>query len=117
VASFTRTTKSGRLRIAAAAVLLAGIVVAAIYYSYKVRQPPDDPNALLPRYQRDMEHEIGVQMGTMGEILLTWQQTLAEPGAQAIIIAGVAALLAGGFYRAAWVIEEEERERGSGPGE
>jgi hypothetical protein len=108
---FSTATGSGPLRVTAAAVLLAGALVAAGWYAYKLGHPDDDLNALLPRYQRDMRHEIGVQQGTLGVVMLDWQQTFAEPGVQALMIFGVAALFAAGFFRAAWVIDADERER------
>jgi hypothetical protein len=108
---FSTATKSGRLRVTAAAVLLAGALVAAGWYAYKLHHPADDLDALLPRYERDMRHEIGVQQGTLGIVLLEWQQTFAEPGVQALMILVAAALFAAGFFRAAWVIDDDERER------
>jgi hypothetical protein len=105
-------TKSGRLRTAGTIVAVIGIVAATIFYIYRVRQQPaDDLNALIPRYERDMRHEIGVQQGAMGIILMEWQERLTQPGAEALMIAGVAAIFGAGFFRAAWVVDDDERER------
>jgi len=107
---FSTATKSGRLRVGGAAILALGLVCAVLFYAYQLhRQPDDDLDALLPRYERDMRHDIAVQQGTLGLILMEWQETLAQPGAKALMIAGVAALFAGGFFRAAWVIDNDDR--------
>ncbi len=109
---FSRATKSGRLRVTGAVIVVIGVVAAAIFYFYKVSQEPgDDLNALIPRYERDMRHDIGVQQGTMGILLMEWQERLTQPGAEALMIAGVAAIVGGGFFRAAWVIDDDERDR------
>jgi hypothetical protein len=105
-------SKSDQLRLTGTIVLALGLVAAALFYWIKIHGPaPDDLNALLPAYQRQSEHEMGVQMGTMGVIMMGWQETLALPATQAGIIAAGAALFAALFFRAAWVLDDDERDR------
>ena len=42
---------------------------------------------------------------------MEWQDALALPGTQALIMVPVAALLASYFFRAAWVLDDDERAR------
>jgi len=49
-------------------------------------------------------------MGQSGVILTEWQQDLTSPIGQAVIAAICAALVAGYFFRVAWVIDAEEEE-------
>jgi hypothetical protein len=53
---------------------------------------------------------MGVMMGTFGGILTEWQQGLTSPLGQALTIATCAGLLAGYFFRVAWVLDEDENE-------
>jgi putative flippase GtrA len=43
--------------------------------------------------------------------MMGWQDTLALPGTQALIMAAVSSLFASYFFRAAWVLDDDERER------
>ena len=109
---FSPRRKSDQLRMTGTIVLAVGLLGACIFYWIKAHSPaPDDLNALLPAYQRQSEHEMGVQMGTMGVIMMGWQETLALPATQALIIAAVVALFAAFFFRAAWVLDDDERDR------
>ena len=49
-------------------------------------------------------------MGSSGRILTQWQQDLTSPAGQSFLVLLCAALLAGYFFRVAWVNEEDERE-------
>jgi hypothetical protein len=53
---------------------------------------------------------MGVMMGQSGVILTTWQQDLTSPLGQAVLVAIGAALVAGYFFRVAWVLDAEEEE-------
>jgi hypothetical protein len=102
--------KSRRLRNVGALVLMLGIVGAGLFY-WSQTGPVDALEDVLPGYERAETREIGIQMGATGVILLEWRKTLGTPGAEAIMIAGGTALFAAYFFRVAWVLDEEERDR------
>jgi amino acid transporter len=108
---FSPRKKSERLRMMGAIVLALGIVAAGIFYWNGTHRPADDNlDTMLDGYSRATQHEMGVQMGTMGLIMLGWQQTLARPIAKALIIVAVAGLFASYFFRVAWVLDDDERD-------
>jgi hypothetical protein len=105
--------RSDRLRAIGWAVLVIGMAGAAALYAVKTRAADatlDDTNAL--GYARSMQHGMGVMMGASGAILTEWQQTLTSPVGQALIVAACAALVAGYFFRVAWVLDVEKEDGG-----
>jgi hypothetical protein len=109
---FPALKRSERLRATGWFVLASGLAGAAVFYWVKARtEDPvlDDVTAL--GYTRSLQHGIGVMMGPFGVILTEWQERLMSPIGQALMIATGAALLAGYFFRVAWVVDEEEKER------
>jgi hypothetical protein len=50
---------------------------------------------------------MGVMMGQFGLVLTDWQQILTSPIGQALMTAACAALVAGYFFRVAWVLDAE----------
>jgi lysozyme family protein len=92
-------------------VLAFGLGGAAVFYWIRSRAADavlDDMTAL--GYTRSLQHGMGVMMGTFGGILTEWQQRLTSPLGQALTIATCAGLLAGYFFRVAWVLDEDENE-------
>lgn len=108
---FSLRKKSGRLRITGAIVLTLGIIGAGIFYWNDVhRAAADNLDAVLDGYSRSSQHEMGVQMGTLGLIMLGWQETLARPITKALIIVAVTGLFASYFFRVAWVLDDDEKD-------
>jgi hypothetical protein len=108
---FSAGTRAERLRAIGWCVLAAGLAGAAAFYWVKMATADptlDDTTAL--GYSRSMQHGMGVMMGQSGIILTTWQQDLTSPLGQAVLIAIGAALMAGYFFRVAWVLDAEEDE-------
>jgi hypothetical protein len=102
--------RSDRLRRTGWLVLAAGLVSAVTFYWLEVRSANpalDDLNAL--GYTRSLHHQMGVMMGQMGLILTDWQDTLTSPLGEALMIGICAALLAGYFFRVAWVLDQDEQ--------
>ena len=88
----------------------AGLVTALVSYWINVRAADpllDDTTAL--GYTRSMQHQMGAMMGHFGVMLTGWQEALSSPLGEALLILACAALLAGYFFRVAWVSEQEER--------
>jgi hypothetical protein len=103
--------RSDRLRAIGWVVLAFGLGGAAVFYWIRSRAADavlDDMTAL--GYTRSLQHGMGVMMGTFGGILTEWQQRLTSPLGQALTIATCAGLLAGYFFRVAWVLDEDENE-------
>jgi hypothetical protein len=101
--------RSERLRATGWLVLAGGLVLAVVFYFVKVRAAGpalDDMTAL--GYTRSMHHEMGVMMGQFGQILTEWEETLTSPLGEALMIAVCSALFAAYFFRAAWVLDQED---------
>jgi hypothetical protein len=112
LARFAALKPSDRLRATGWIVLVSGLAGATAFYRVTARtaEPPlNDLTAL--GYSRSMQHGMGVMMGQSGVILTEWQQALTSPIGQALMIAIGAALLAGYFFRVAWVIDVDDKER------
>lgn len=97
-------------------VLALGLGFAAVFYGVSSRSADvalNDATAL--GYAKSMNHGMGVMMGTMGPMLTEWQQALTSPSGESLLIAAAAALLAGYFFRVAWVLDhDDEAETGAG---
>lgn len=93
-------------RIAGKIVLVVGLCYAPIHYVVKSRQAEERLGDLLPAYDKTMDREMRVQMGTFGLVLMQWRDALEQPGAQAILIAAGAAIAAKGCYYVADRVDE-----------
>ena len=114
--SFSLQKRTGRLRVAGTLTLLLGIAGACLFYWHKTGPAEPRLEDLLPRYEREETRDIGIQMGTFGVVLLRWQQTLERPAVQAGLLAAASALFAVGFFRAARIEDEGERDGGGADG-
>lgn len=104
--------RSDRLRRTGWIVLACGVVAAVVWYIVASRSADvamNDMTAL--GYRRSIDHQMGVMMGRFGLMLTEWQEALSSPAGEALLIVAGAALFAGYFFRVAWVVDEEERER------
>jgi hypothetical protein len=111
LARFSALKRSDRLRAIGWFVLASGLAGAAVCYSVKARTADpvlNDVTAL--GYTRSLQHGMGVMMGPFGAMLTEWEQSLMSPIGQALMIAICAALVAGYFFRVAWVLDAEEEE-------
>lgn len=111
LARFSSLKESRRLRVIGTLVLLFGIAGACLFYLIEGRPAGPTMDELLPGYERARTRQIGILMGPTGVMLMEWQDALERPGTQAILIAGVSALFASYFFRAAWVLDDDERDR------
>ena len=92
-------------------ILTSGLIGAAVLYWVQTRAADpqlDDVRAL--GYTRSLQHGMGVMMGPSGALLTEWQQRLTSPLGEALMLAVGAALLAGYFFRVAWVIDSDDGE-------
>ena len=100
--------RSTRVRIAGTLVLVCGIVGAALFYWIQVRSAPPVIDDIAAGYDKARQRQMGIMMGTLGVIMVGWIDTLADPGAQALMIAAGAALVAALCYRVAWLMDLPE---------
>ena len=100
--------RSTRVRIAGTVVLVCGIVGAALFYWIQVRSAPPVIDDIAAGYDKARQRQMGIMMGTLGVIMVGWIDTLADPGAQAIMIAAGAALVAAVCFRVAWLMDLPE---------
>jgi hypothetical protein len=78
---------------------------------YYAMQPPTEeatPDLSMVREERARQRELGMMMGQSGVLLADIEAALERPVAGAALIAAGGALFS--FFRAAWVIEAEERD-------
>lgn len=93
-------------------ILWGGVALAAFVYWNAAAHPPmvlDDITS--PGYTKAMNREVGRLMGHGGIVMMDLNGILTSPPAKALGVMAIAGLLAGYFYRVAWVLDEEERER------
>jgi hypothetical protein len=112
LARFLALKRSDRLRATGWFVLASGLAGAAVFYWVKARTANpvlNDVTAL--GYTRSLQHGMGVMMGSFGVMLTDWQESLMSPIGQALMNAVGTALVAGYFFRVAWVLDAEEEER------
>jgi hypothetical protein len=103
--------RSDRFRAIGWFVLAFGLVVAAVFYFVELRAADpvlNDMTAL--GYQRSLRHGMGVMMGHFGILLTEWSDAVTSPLGEALLIAVCAALVAGYFLRAAWVLDADEHD-------
>ena len=111
LARFRALKRSDRLRVIGWLVLGSGLAGAAVFYWVSVRAAGpvlDDTTAL--GYRRSLNHQMGVMMGHFGIMLTEWQEALTSPTDEALLIAACAGLLAGYFFRVAWVVDHDEHD-------
>jgi hypothetical protein len=103
--------RTDRLRLTGWIVLASGLLAALTFYVIATRSAGpalDDTTAL--GYSKSLNHGMGVMMGSLGPMLTEWQEALTSPAGEASMIVVVTALLAGYFFRVAWVIDEDARD-------
>jgi hypothetical protein len=115
VARFSSLKESDRLRVIGSIVLVLGIVGACFFYWIEARPAGPTMDELMPGYDRARTREIGILMGPTGVMLTELEDQLERPGTQALLIAAGSALLASYFFRAAWVLDDDERDRQARP--
>jgi hypothetical protein len=110
--------RARRLRITAAIVLLLGIFGADLVYWVGTRSAdlPEDPSMMGNEKARSRQEEI--LYGKQSVLIDNWSHDLKQPGTQALLIVVTAALLAGGCFYFAHLLDnageqgEEKSELG-----
>ena len=105
------TTLARRWRLAGKIILIVGLCYAPVHYVLQMRAAEERLGDLLPAYDKAMNREMQIQMGTLGLVLMQWNDALHEPITQAIIIAVGSALGAKFCYYVASTLEENDASR------
>lgn len=103
--------RSAQLRLIAVIVLALGICGAGIVYWLGTRSPDlgDDPSML--GFNKREERQMGLLYGKMGTLIDDWEDDLKHPGTQAFLIAGFSALVAGGCFYFARLLDDDTEPR------
>jgi len=102
--------RSTRLRVAGTLVLACGIIAACVFYWIQVRNAPPALDEFAAGYEKARQRQMGIMMGTLGVMMVGWMDTLADPGAQAIVIALCAGLVAALCFHIAKLMDLPETD-------
>jgi hypothetical protein len=91
-------------------VLLVGCSSAALVYFLRTWYATPSPEDLLANYHEANARQMGLLYGHSGVVMWEGLQTLAQPGAQAIVILVVTALVSLICFRVGWV--DDDRAKG-----
>ena len=108
---FWSRKRSDRFRAIGWLVLAFGLAVAVVFYFLEAQTADpvlNDTTAL--GYQRSLRHGMGVMMGHFGILLTEWSDAATSPLGEALLIAAGAALIAGYFFRVAWVLDADQHD-------
>jgi hypothetical protein len=94
-----------RLRFIGAGVLVLGLTGAYLFYRVRVQSSSPTLDELLPGYSERRARQTGILMGSFVVWLLQEADTLKDPATQAMLIAGVAVLVALCCFRVAWLMD------------
>ena len=96
-----------RLRIIAAVLMALGIALAEVIYWRGTRAPelPDDPSLL--QNEKAIARQAGILYGNQAVVVQQWSDTLKRPGVEAGVIIAATALLSGGCFYLARLIEND----------
>ena len=95
LARWSALNRSTRVRAAGTLVLVCGIVAACVFYWIQTRHmPPVMDDDFAAGYTKARERQMGIMMGSLGVMMVGWMDTLADPGAQAIVIVLCSGLVA-----------------------
>jgi hypothetical protein len=100
-----RSTPANRLRFIGSGVLVLGLTAAYLFYRARSHSLEPTMDDLLPGYSERRARQTGILMGGFVVSLLQGADKLKEPATQALIIAGVSALVALCCFRVAWLME------------
>jgi hypothetical protein len=96
-----------RLRIIAVVLMALGIASAELIYwrGTRAAELPDDPSLL--QNEKAIARQSGILYGNQAAVVQQWSDELKRPGAEAAMAIVAAALLAGGCFYLARLIEND----------
>ena len=108
-ASQPPSRRSTRLRLIGTIVLVLGISGAAVVYWLGTRSPDLRDDLSMLGYNKAEQRQMGRLYGKMGTLMDDWMNDLKRPGVQAALIAGFSALVAGGCFHFARLLEYDDK--------
>ncbi len=100
--------RARKLRIIGVIVLALGIAGSGIVYWLGTRSPDVSDDLSMTGYDRPAERQMEILYGKQGELIEDWSNDLKQPGTQAIIILVTTALITGGCFYFARLLDSEE---------
>ncbi len=110
LARWSSLNRSARVRAAGTIILACGIVGACIFYWIQIRNAPPAMDEFAAGYTKARERQMGIMMGSLGVMMVGWMDTLADPGAQAIVIVLCSALVAALCFHIARLMDLPETD-------
>ena len=100
-----------RLRIFAVTLVALGIAAAELLYwrGSRAADLPDDPSLL--QNEKATARQAGILYGNQAAVVQQWTDELKRPGVQAVIAFTVSALLGGGCFYLARLIENDSHRQ------
>jgi len=102
--------RARRLRIGAGICLLVGLAGAGAVYWLGARAPDYSGDPAMVGFRRAEERQMGQLYGKQGQLIEDFNDSLKQPGTQALLILGAAVVVAAGCFRMARLLEAEARE-------
>ena len=103
--------RSARLRSIGISVLVLGFSGAVAVYWLGTRSPDLSDDLSMLGYNKAEQRQMGRLYGKMGTLVEDWSEDLKHPGTQAVLIAGFSALVAGGCFYFARLLEPDDEPR------
>jgi flagellar basal body-associated protein FliL len=102
--------RAWRCRITGVLILLLGLAGAGAVYWLGSRTPDysDDPS--MAGFNRSEERQMAILYGKQGQFIEDLENSLKQPGTQAILIVAAAAVIAAGCFYFARILEEETKQ-------
>jgi flagellar basal body-associated protein FliL len=99
--------RARRLKIIGVAILLLGIAGAGVVYWLGTRSADLSDDLSMVGYNKPEQRQMEILYGKQGELIEDWSNDLKQPGTQAIIIAVISALAAGGCFYFARLLDDD----------
>ena len=103
--------RAARLRMIGVIVLLLGIGSAGLVYWLGTRSPDVMDDLSMVGFNKARTRQMGMLYGKMGPVIEGWFDDLKQPGTQASIIVMVSALVAGGCFYFARLLDHDDEPR------
>jgi len=96
-----------RYRLAAGVILLLGLSGAGLVYWLASRPPDFSDDPAMVGFNRATERQMGVLYGKQGQLIADLNDSLKQPGTQALLLVAVAVAAAIGCFQFARLVEAE----------
>ena len=93
---------------------MAGLAGAGAVYWLGSRPPDYSADPSMVGFRRSEERQMGMLYGKQGQLIEDFNESLKQPGTQALLIVVAAAVAAAGCFYFARILEEEARDISAG---